>query len=144
MCFAHIVLQHDKEPSQATGDMHLGSRFLYLTMRGSVYCLWGRKVYIEYITIRIMNYNTHSNIRAAIKRAETINVRDEVSIPLYRLKEELERQRIQKQDFEQYLLRYISPLDRPYIEEIVPILFGDVNNAIIDRKETFKITSGLR
>lgn len=91
-----------------------------------------------------MNYNTHSNIREAIKRAETINVRDEVSIPLYRLKEELERQRIQKQDFEQYLLRYASPLDRPYIEEIVPILFGDVNNAIIDRKETFKITSGLR
>lgn len=91
-----------------------------------------------------MNYNTHSNIREAIKRAETINVRDEVSIPLYRLKEELERQRIQKQDFEQYLLQYASPLDRPYIEEIVPILFGDVNIAIIDRKETFKITSGLR
>ncbi len=58
-----------------------------------------------------MNYNTHSNIRAAIKRAETINVRGEVSIPLYRLKEELERQRIQEQDFEQYLLQYASPLD---------------------------------
>lgn len=26
-----------------------------------------------------MNYNTHSNIREAIKRAETINVRGEVS-----------------------------------------------------------------
>lgn len=91
-----------------------------------------------------MNYNTHSNIRAAIKRAETINVRDEVSIPLYRLKEELERQRIQKQDFEQYLLRYTSPLDRPYIEEIIPLLFSADSSAMIDKKETFRITSGLR
>lgn len=90
-----------------------------------------------------MNYSIHPQIREALKHAESVNVRGEVSIPLYRLKEELDKHKIQRQDFKQYLLQYASPLDRTYIEEILPILFGDVNNAIIDRKETFKITSGL-
>jgi len=42
-------------------------------------------------------------------------------IPLYRLKEELDKHKIQRQDFEQYLLRYTFPIDIPYIEEILPI-----------------------
>lgn len=38
-----------------------------------------------------MNYSIHPQIREALKRAESVNVRGEVSIPLYRLKEELEK-----------------------------------------------------
>lgn len=50
-----------------------------------------------------MNYSIHPQIREALKHAESVNVRGEVSIPLYRLKEELEKRRIERQDFKDYL-----------------------------------------
>jgi len=37
MNYAHIVLQHDKEPYQVTVGMHHGSRFLSITLIQSVY-----------------------------------------------------------------------------------------------------------
>lgn len=141
MNFAHIVLQHDKEPHQATGDMHLGSRFLYLTMRGFIYCLLYSKVYREYIIIRIMNYSIHPQIREALKRAESVNVRGEVSIPLYRLKEELEKRRIEQQDFKDFLRIHTPSSISDYVYEVCKKLFNCPET--ISRDEKFLITSGL-
>lgn len=90
-----------------------------------------------------MNYSIHPQIREALKRAESVNVRGEVSIPLYRLKEELEKRRIERQDFKDYLFRYIPQSDKTYIEEILPLLFPNTASIVIDKKETFRITSGL-
>lgn len=91
----------------------------------------------------IMNYNSHPHIREAIKQSEKINARCERSISLYRLGQELEKRRISKQDFKEYLYRYASITDKEYIESVLPKLF-DEPIANIDKSETFRITSGLR
>ena len=85
-----------------------------------------------------MNYS--KQIRETLKQAEFINVRGEVSIPLYRLKKELEKRNIPQNDFKEYLFTYASRTDRPYIEEVVVTLYGND----INPKENFRITSGLR
>ena len=85
-----------------------------------------------------MNYS--KQIREALKQAEFINVRGEVSIPLYRLKKELEKRNIPQNDFKEYLSTYASRTDRPYIEEVIFTLYGNY----IDPDENFRITSGLR
>ena len=85
-----------------------------------------------------MNYSRQ--IREALKRAEFINVRGEVSIPLYRLKMELEKRNVPLKDFKDYLYTYASRTDRPYIEEVVVTLYGND----INPDENFRITSGLR
>lgn len=59
-----------------------------------------------------MNYNAHPQIREAIKQSEKINARCERSVSLYRLRQELEKRRIGKQDFKEYLYRYASTTDK--------------------------------
>lgn len=88
-----------------------------------------------------MNYNSHPQIKEAIKQSEKINARCERSVSLYRLRQELEKRRISKQDFKEYLYRYAST-DKEYIESVLPKLF-DEPIANIDKAETFHITSGL-
>lgn len=90
-----------------------------------------------------MNYNAHPHIREAIKQSEKINARCERSISLYRLRQELEKQQISKQDFKEFLFRYATITDKEYIESVLPKLF-DEPIADIDEAETFRITSGLR
>ena len=91
-----------------------------------------------------MNFVIHPRIREALKRSETVNVRGEVSIPLCRLQSELHRLHIPQQDFKEYLYRYAPHQHRSYIDRILPLLYQDGSTAIIDRKETLRITSGLR
>jgi hypothetical protein len=89
----------------------------------------------------MMYYNTHSNIRDAIKRAESINVRSERYISLYRVREELAKRNIAKKDFMEYLYRYTSSDMHGYIDEVCNKLFDHPDEINCD--ERFLITSGL-
>ena len=91
----------------------------------------------------MINCVIRNQIQEAFKRAEIINVRGEVSIPLCKLKVELDKRRIAKSHFMEYLKTYSSPDTAAYIEYVSDILFVDETISAINREETFKITSGL-
>jgi len=90
------------------------------------------------------NFNSHPYIREAFKQAEMVDARGEICISLHRLKNELEKYRIQQKDLRDYLLLYTSASYEQYnyIIGVLPRLYD--KSANIDKSELFQITSGLR
>lgn len=87
-----------------------------------------------------MNYTYHPAIRESLLRSEVVNARCEVSIPLYKLRKELEKHRVPKNKFMEYLYTYAPKVEQGYIREVSEKLYDDEP---ISHKETFLITSGL-
>lgn len=87
-----------------------------------------------------MNYTYHPAIRESLLRSEVVNTRCEVSIPLYKLRKELEKHRVPKSEFMEYLYAYAPRAEQGYIREVSERLYG---NETISREETFLIASGL-
>ncbi len=86
----------------------------------------------------------HDNvIRQALRLSETINSREEMCIPLYKLKTHLERLMIDERDFKEYLYSHAPSDERHYINEVVQRLYHS-DRTDIDKQEMFRITSGLR
>lgn len=81
-------------------------------------------------------------IRQALQKAETLNSRNERSIPLYRLKEELDSRSIPEDSFKSYLYRYAPQSQRDYIEMVSKQIYHTPAEEI-DHEEKFLITSGL-
>lgn len=88
-----------------------------------------------------MNYISHPQIRAAIHQAEKIDIRGERFIPLFRLKEELEKRHIEKRDFHDYLRIHAPSSMNNYVDEVCKKLFNSSETISCDEK--FLITSGL-
>ena len=87
-----------------------------------------------------MDYRHHPAIRQAILRSEVVNARCEVSIPLYKLRKELEKRNVPKTAFMEYLYAYAPSSENGYIKDVSERLYGIDE---ISRDETFLITSGL-
>jgi len=88
-----------------------------------------------------MNYTSHPKIRAAIHQSEKIDVRGERFIPLQVLKAELDKRRIEKSDFQDYLRIHAPSSMSSYVDEVCNKLFDCPDT--ISRDERFLITSGL-
>lgn len=89
-----------------------------------------------------MNFVQNSFIRQALRLSVTVNSREEIYIPLYKLKTHIERLRINEYDFRAYLYRYAPDDEYHYINEVVQKLYH-TDIADINKQETFRIISGL-
>ena len=87
-----------------------------------------------------MNYTYHPAIRESLSRSEVVNARCEVSIPLYKLRKELEKHHVPKSEFMEYLYAYAPRAEQGYIREVSDKLYSTDD---LSREETFLITSGL-
>ena len=88
--------------------------------------------------IKNVEYN---KIRQALRNAETVNSRNEHTIPLYRLREELNQRNVIEDDFKTYLYRYAPVTMHDYIESVSKQLYHATEKIKPDEK--FLITSGL-
>lgn len=89
--------------------------------------------------IKNVEYN---KIRQALQESETINSRNEHIVPLYRLKEELNKRNVIEDDFKTYLYKYAPVTMHDYIEAVSKQLYH-TDDEELDREEKFLITSGL-
>lgn len=87
-----------------------------------------------------MNFVQDNLVIQALRLSETINSREEMYIPLYKLKIHIERLMIDEYYFKEYLYSHAPSDERHYINEVVQKLY----HSVIDKDEAFKITSGLR
>ena len=81
-------------------------------------------------------------IQQSLKKAETLNSRNERSIPIYKLRKNLIEYQVSEDDFKAYLYRYAPQTMRDYIEEVSKQLYHTPAEDI-DHDLTFLITSGL-
>jgi hypothetical protein len=89
------------------------------------------------LSIRDIEY-----IRLSLKKDETLNSRNERSIPLYKLRKYLIENNVLEDDFKSYLYRYAPQNMRDYIEEVSKQLYHTPEEEI-DPEAKFLITSGL-
>ncbi len=89
------------------------------------------------LSIRDIEY-----IRQSLKKAETLNSRNERSIPIYKLRKNLIENNVLEDDFKAYLYQYAPQTMRDYIEEVSKQLYHTPAEDI-DHDLTFLITSGL-
>lgn len=102
---------------------------------------WQAKWRNVFLRKQIMNYTSHPKIRAAVHQSEKIDVRGERFIPLQVLKAELDKRRIEKSDFQDYLRIHAPSSMSSYVDEVCKKLFDCPDT--ISRDERFLITSGL-